>query len=107
MRQAGSDVIVIRQRKNLRLILEPAKGAREDQPIGIAAKFRARRSDRLRLHLAAEPFRAEELRPLHAHRSLRGARTGWRLMRSGRGFRAAPIRRWCARALPAPSKAPD
>src|SRR6516165_7179258 len=64
--ETRAHIIVVRQWKHLRLVLQPAKRRTEDDSVPVALKWRA-----LRLRtggaFAAEAIGTEKLRPLHIH----------------------------------------
>ena len=67
VREPRPHVVVVGQRKDLRLVLEPTERRGKSQPVRVAPKLRPRGIVRARLAGAAEPLRAEKLIPVHAH----------------------------------------
>jgi len=66
MREPGAHVIVVGQRKNLRLVLQTAERGRENDAVPVALKRRALRL-RSGRSFAAETISAQEFGPLHHH----------------------------------------
>ena len=95
VREPGADVIVVRQRKNLRLVLQTPEGRGKDDPIRVALKGRA-----LRLRAAgpgaAEALDAEKLGPLHAHGCLVAVRwmKSWKRISTNSRNTAASTHQW-------------
>ncbi len=64
VREPRAHVVVVREREDLRLVLEPAKGGRKNDAIRIALEWRALRLG-VGVAFRAEPVCAEEPGPLH------------------------------------------
>ena len=102
MRESRAYVIIIRQRKNLRLILQPPERRRKRDAIRIPPKLRPLRIRWARLSLAPESVRRKELAPLHTHISASSSAVAFAQssFRRARSLATEPSSRLVAMALP-------